>query len=66
MTARLLYVNSYIEKYPGARGGRRRIAGRLSGTLRLISLLACALVAGLTLSHVLQAPGSRGWTARCG
>lgn len=27
--------------------------------LRLVSLLACSLVVGLTLSHVLQAPGSR-------
>ncbi len=31
-----------------------------SRALRVVSLIACALVAGLTLAHVLQAPGSRG------
>jgi Domain of unknown function (DUF1772) len=33
---------------------------KLPKTLRLISLLACALVFGLTVSHVLLSPGSRG------
>ena len=38
-------------------------AGRLEGVLRFVAVLCCALVAGLTLSHVLQAPGSRGLDA---
>jgi hypothetical protein len=28
--------------------------------LRFVGLLACSLVFGLTLTHVLQSPGSRG------
>ena len=34
--------------------------GQLPKALRLIGLLACSVVFGLTLSHVLLSPGSRG------
>jgi hypothetical protein len=41
-------------------GGGRVFMGILLKVLRLVGVLAAALVLGLTLTHVLQAPGSRG------